>query len=366
MGILRSALSAVSALVPQAARADKPAVIEVETVGTAPDGTELIQYTLTQENGLQARFLNYGAALTALVLPDGTNVVARLPKPEDYLENPAFIGSTIGPIANRLKDGSFELNGKTYHIAPNDGRNVLHGGAQGYHTQYWQGQVEDDVDGPYLRLSLFSEDRKRGYPSDCWAHLEIRLTASTLRIDMCAQVTTNSYINMTTHPYFNPTGKFDQPINDLILWCEGMPIAVDTEGLPDVGQDADPSLRLIDHKPIGERVIDNHYEVYATRPHEDRSIPSLLATLTDHERYIYIHSDAPGLQIFTADTLPDIPGIIPRGAVALEPQSLPNHVSVHTDGTVHGRASQLTDFNRPFRRTIAYRIAGPGLPELPG
>ena len=339
---------------PQGVRADKPARIEAEVVGTAPDGRELIQYTLTHENGLQARFLNYGATLTALVLPDGTNVVARLPRPEDYLANPAFLGSAIGPIANRIENGVFEVGGETFRIAPNEGRNVLHGGAQGYHTGFWDGVIDSDEAGPFLRLSLFSENSAHGYPSDSWAHVEVRLSDSTLRLELSAQVTRDSHVNMTVHPYFNPTGDFGTPVDGLTLWSEGVPIMVDDEGLPRPNMQPDRTLYLTDHARIGARRIDNHYDVRASRPHEDPTLPKLLATLTDHERYIYVHSDAPGLQVFTADTLTDVPGISPRGAVALEPQSLPNHFPDHA----------VVTHREPFRRTIAYRLAGPGLPEL--
>jgi len=41
--------------------------------------------------------------------------------------NPYF-GSVVGRVANRIADAKFELDGKTYHLAKNNGENSLHGG----------------------------------------------------------------------------------------------------------------------------------------------------------------------------------------------------------------------------------------------
>ena len=336
---------------PQSLAADKPATITQEVVGETSDGRPLVQYTLAQANGLQARFLNMGASLTALVLPDGTNVVARLPRPEDYERNADYVGCTIGPIANRIAGAAFKAGGDVFRIAPNEGRNLLHGGAYGYHAQLWEGRIMGGPDDPFLRLSLFSHDSARGFQSDAWVHLDVRLSAHSLTIGITGLVSRPAYLDITTHPYFNPTGAFDAPVDGLTLWCPGAAQPVDAEGLPVPDAPEDPHLRLDDHAVLGDRVIDNFYRVDAPVAADGTRH---LATLTDMERFIFVHSDAPGLQIYTAD---DVKGdaIAPRGAVALEPQNQPNALY----------RPYPWGLEQPFRRTLRYRLAGPGLPELP-
>jgi len=38
-----------------------------------------------------------------------------------------YFGALVGRVANRIKDGEFTLNGKTYQLPKNDGNNTLHG-----------------------------------------------------------------------------------------------------------------------------------------------------------------------------------------------------------------------------------------------
>ena len=46
----------------------------------------------------------------------------------------------IGRYANRIANGSFSLNGKTYKLDQNNGTNTLHGGYLGWNTDVWTGR----------------------------------------------------------------------------------------------------------------------------------------------------------------------------------------------------------------------------------
>ena len=63
-----------------------------------------------------------------------TNIVLGFNTLEEYSNqklNPYF-GGIIGRVANRISNGEFKLDGKTYPLDKNDGNNTLHGGRMGF------------------------------------------------------------------------------------------------------------------------------------------------------------------------------------------------------------------------------------------
>ena len=50
----------------------------------------------------------------------------------EYELNPAYFGAVIGRWANRIHNGTFEVDGTKYNVAINNGPNHLHGGIVGW------------------------------------------------------------------------------------------------------------------------------------------------------------------------------------------------------------------------------------------
>lgn len=104
------------------------------------------EYTITAEN-ITAKLIPYGARLTSLLVPDrnGNNqdVVVGYDDPMEYLHDSetkrTFVGAVVGRYANRIKNGTFSIDGDTYQVPVNEhgGRNTLHGGFVGYDMRNW-------------------------------------------------------------------------------------------------------------------------------------------------------------------------------------------------------------------------------------
>ena len=96
-------------------------------------------FVLTNINGCELTVTNYGAKIVSLMVPDKdgklVDVVTGHDSIDDYLasEEPYF-GSVCGRTANRIANGKFELDGKTYSLAVNNGRNSLYGGIKGFNV----------------------------------------------------------------------------------------------------------------------------------------------------------------------------------------------------------------------------------------
>lgn len=79
-------------------------------------------------HGLRAELLDYGAAIRSIQVPDRTgrlvDVVLGYDDLAGYTGNPSFYGATIGRFGNRIGGAEFELNGKAYRLAKNNGRTI--------------------------------------------------------------------------------------------------------------------------------------------------------------------------------------------------------------------------------------------------
>ena len=92
-----------------------------------PDGRNVYLYTIQNQSGASASFLNLGAAIHSVVVPDREgrleNVAFGYDNAEQYLHTATYAGAVCGRVSNRIKNAEFSLNGTTYHLHANDGSN---------------------------------------------------------------------------------------------------------------------------------------------------------------------------------------------------------------------------------------------------
>ena len=205
--------SAAPAAAPESSTASPAAAMPTATsFGQTKDGAEAQLFTLTNAHGLQATITNYGGIVTSLLVPDKDgklgDVVLGFDKLADYqgegsLASPYF-GALIGRYGNRIKNGQFTLEGKTYHLAKNNGPNALHGGVKGFDKVIWQAEPGTSADGQTLKLTYLSKDGEEGYPGNLTATVVYTLTNDdALRLDYTATTDQPTPLNLTNHSYFN-------------------------------------------------------------------------------------------------------------------------------------------------------------------
>src|SRR5882724_1499070 len=98
--------------------------------GKAADGKSVDLFTLTNDKGMLAKVMTFGAVLVDLQVPDKAgkpdSVVLGYDNLNSY-EKGSFYGATVGRFANRIKDARFTLDGKEYKLTGN-----IHGGKKGF------------------------------------------------------------------------------------------------------------------------------------------------------------------------------------------------------------------------------------------
>jgi aldose 1-epimerase len=178
-----------------------------EPWGTLPGGDPVRLFTLRNAPGMRVAISDLGATLVSWQAPDRTGRLADIllghDTPAAYVEATTYMGGLIGRWANRIAGARFMLDGIEYALDRNEGRNLLHGGATGFHRQRWD--AEEDAGALLLRLD--SPEGEAGFPGNLTVQVRYALDDDgTLTIGYEARSDAPTPLNLTSHPYFNLSG----------------------------------------------------------------------------------------------------------------------------------------------------------------
>jgi len=187
--------------------------------GKMADGTAVDLFTLTNRGGLVAKVTNYGTIITEVHVPDRSgrmqDVVLGFDNLAQYLKGHPHFGCTTGRVANRIAQGRFTLEGRTYTLARNNGPNSLHGGPQGFDKKVWKAEPQT---GAAVKFTYTSPDGEEGFPGNLETTVVISLTdANELSLDYTAVTDKTTIVNLTNHSYFNLAGEGDILGHELTL-----------------------------------------------------------------------------------------------------------------------------------------------------
>lgn len=273
--------------------------------------------TIGTGEDLQVDLMALGARITALRVPlaDGSrrNVVLGLADRDAYLACEDFLGATVGRVANRIRGGSFVLDGVEHRLDTNQGRHTLHGGSGGFDRREWT--LVDQ--GPrHAVFELVSDDGDQGFPGRLTVRAAYEVSGPTLWTTYTATTDAPTVVNLSSHAYFNlegPDGSVEGhqlevrasrylPVDDDIIplgWAE-----------PVGGTPFDLTVPM--PLPSGPDGFD-HCWVLDGWPEEGLR---RVAVLEGGGLRLELDTDQPGLQVYTGGGR--------QNGIALEPQHFPD------------------------------------------
>jgi aldose 1-epimerase len=182
-------------------------------MGKLPGGEAVEAHVLSGAGGLSVQVLTYGAIVSHLRVPDRHgrlgDVVLGFDRLEDYLKAHPYFGVMAGRVAGRISGGRFNLDGRAYELARNDGPNHLHGGKLGFDKKLWSVTgVQGDERGVSLRMSRVSPDGEEGYPGTVDVSVTFIVTVDNkFIVDVEATADAPTPFSLTHHSYFNLSGE---------------------------------------------------------------------------------------------------------------------------------------------------------------
>ncbi|WP_345815402.1 aldose epimerase family protein [Paraburkholderia sp. PREW-6R] len=346
------------------------AQLSCEPWGAVPGGDPVRLFTLRNTHGMKVAISDLGATLVSWHAPDRAgrlgDVLLGHDTPAEYLTATTYMGGLIGRWANRIANARFTLDGIDYTLDRNEGANLLHGGAQGFHRAVWEASEDNGA----LLMRLESPEGDAGFPGNVTTQVRYTLDDDgRLTIEYEAITDAPTPLNLTSHPYFNLTGKADADIRGHVLSIAADQFfEVDTAMIP--CRLADVAGNAFDFRqsaPIGARLDWPHTQLarargfdhcYVLRDAEqgEQSMRDVACAYDPGSgRELTVSTDQRGLQFYTGNWLD---GDIGRGGMAyeahaglcLEAGGFPNQVNMP------GESSAVVRPGRPYRQVTAYRI----------
>ena len=260
-------------------------------------------YTISSER-LSVRVMTLGATVIDFRF-DGRPVALRFETAQEYLDSDAYLGAIVGRYANRIGGAHFTLNGKTYELPANEGKNQLHGGKNSYDRRIWDAEVCGDS---AVRFRLFSPDGDNGYPGNLSIAVTYTVAGDRMRIDFEGDCDADTYFAPTTHLYFNLGGA--PTVLDTRLWINGTTVLPVDAGLIPSGVPVKAAglLDFSQGKAI-EGCVDHCF------PRDGECACRASAGGVEME----LHTDFPALQVYSGEFLKE-----KHSGVALEPEFYPD------------------------------------------
>jgi aldose 1-epimerase len=161
---------------------------------------------ILQNRDITVELTNIGCAITAIYTRDRHNIKKNIVA--------GFADHVVGRYANRIAQGTFNLNGKTWQLSVNDAPNHLHGGYSGFSHKVWEmGDTVENENECGVTFTYVSPDGEEGYPGNVMVMVQYLLNNDNqLHIVYRATTDKSTPINLTNHSYFNLTGFEDENI----------------------------------------------------------------------------------------------------------------------------------------------------------
>lgn len=337
--------------------------------GKTKNGEKVNIYTISNDNGMTVRVLDWGCTIQSVIVPDKNgapvDVVMGYDDMESYELGTCFYGSFVGRYANRISRGTFELNGETITLSQNEGKNHLHG-------VYTESIFAVEGRGNTLTMTRVSPDGEEGYPGRLDVKVQYTVTDdNALVLDYSATTDKDTVVNFTNHSYFNLNGHDSGSAAEHMLQINGDSITeVDAESIP-TGRILPVDNTPFDFrtaKPIGRDLDLSDEQLSMTNGYDHNYI---LSTDGMEQPYAVVKGDRSGIVMTCATTEPAVQfynanfvqndpasgrgkggaAYIQRGALCLETQHYPDSPNHEEFPTTVLRAGET------YRHTSSYRFS---------
>ena len=256
-----------------------------------------------------------GASIVSIYI--GEDILTMTPiSLEELNRKDIYYGKTIGPIANRIKDGLVKIDNKEYRFSLNEKGVSLHSGDIGLSNKLFVSNIQDNK-------VIFTYTQKI---KDVTISYGVAYTFNNdyqIRIDYVVRVSNKFMINLTNHSYFT---LGEQNIDNLSLQIKADSF-IETEKetlLPLISRPIIDCLDFNNEKLIIKDVNDPYLKNHRSNGYDHSFILSEKEIKLESSKYVLdIKTDYPCVQIYSDNYIDNVKTInsnrLKERGIAIEP-----------------------------------------------
>ncbi|XP_038875522.1 galactose mutarotase-like [Benincasa hispida] len=332
-------------------------------------GQKIGVYELKKGN-FSVKFINYGASIVSVVVPDKygnlADIVLGFDSIQDYVQRKGNFGAIVGRVANRISNARFTLNGTVYRLEANDGNNTIHGGSKGFSHVIWEVNnynPEDPI--PQINFTYRSFNGEEGFPGDLTATVSYYLLSEThLAVEMKAiAINHPTPVNLAQHAYWNLGGHTSGDILSHQVQIFGSQITpVDNQMIPtgEIKAVQGTPYDFLTPQIIGNNMskLPNGFDIYYVLDGLKGTEKKKAATLRERKsgRVLELWTTAEGLQFYTGNGLTNVTGkggfvYKAHAGLCLETQGFPDAVN-HPNFP-----SEIVTKENPYEHSMLFKFS---------
>ena len=248
---------------------------------------------------------------------------------DGHINRSDYQGVVVGQYANRIKNGSFSIDGVEYSVTTNEKDiTCLHGGGE-YSSAHWQGEPMNDNS---VKFSYVSPDGKEGFPGNVQITVTYTLDElDALTIEYHAVSDKKTVINLTNHAYFNLNGYDSGDIlNHLLQINADRFTAIDENSIPtgELPEVCDTPFDFTVEKTIGKDIEEDYLQLKNGMGYDhnfciadyDGTLKTIAIAKGDKSGIkMEVKSTEPGVQLYTGNFLDG--SVIGKGGLPITKRS---------------------------------------------
>ncbi|MEG0177691.1 MAG: aldose epimerase family protein [Anaerorhabdus sp.] len=281
--------------------------MEIKEFGKTTFGIDAKLYTI-ENDYIKLATTDYGATLVSLIVKKyNIDVVQGFTNVKGYETEVKYMGQTIGRVCNRIGKGTFELNGKTYHVPVNNNGNSLHGGVNGFDTKMWEATMNENC----ISFTYTSADNEEGYPGNVKVEVTYELLDDCVNYIVNAESDADTLLNITNHSFFNLDGPKSETVLDHQVKINALNFAcVDANGCTheEILAVKDTPFDFTEFKSIGKDINVEHQQLKNGSGYDHHFLVDNegfreFARCKGSEIEMIVSSDLPGCHVYSSNFL---------------------------------------------------------------